>query len=371
MRKLLIPLIVVVATVGVFVGGLSEGLEGGEALWTFAWIMWAPIGGLILWKRPGNGIGATMLFIGLAWGLGFWLMPVMTWDLSPQSLAWAELFNTIFGALPWLGVIWLLLVFPSGRLTGRLERLAGASVVVLGVYASIGFMINPEPMEVTGLPSPLAIEDLDPVTEWLVSDAGFFLVIGLVAAMLVSLIRRWSHSEGLERHQFRWLLFGTGFYGFVLTVGQLLPEGNAFLYLWVLAGWAIPAAVAVAVLRYRLYDIDRLISRTVTYTLVVGLLALTVALVATVTATQFENPLVVAATTLGVAALFNPLRKQVEALVDRRFNRSRYDTQRVMDQFAGSLRDRVDPEGVVAGWVGVVEETMQPRGLGVWVRGRS
>lgn len=118
----------------------------------------------------------------------------------------------------------------------------------------------------------------------------------------------------------------------------------------------------------RLYDLDRVVSRTVTYTSVIGLLALVVALVATVTATQFEDPLVVAATTLTVAALFNPLRKRIQRLVDRRFNRSRYDIQRVMDRFAGSLRDQVDADGVVDGWMGVVSETMQPEAVGVWVR---
>jgi hypothetical protein len=90
--------------------------------------------------------------------------------------------------------------------------------------------------------------------------------------------------------------------------------------------------------------------------------------VAALAGSQFDEPWVVAATTLAVAALFNPLRKRIQGWVDRRFNRSRYDAEHVMDEFASSLRDRVDPEGVVDGWVGVVSETMQPSAQGLWVR---
>jgi hypothetical protein len=126
--------------------------------------------------------------------------------------------------------------------------------------------------------------------------------------------------------------------------------------------------MAVAILRYRLYEIDRIISRTVTYALVVGLLVLAVAGVATLVGSRFDDPIVVAATTLAVAAVFNPLRKRVQGLVDRRFNRSLFDSGRVMDDFAASLRERVDQIEVIDGWTGVVSQTMQPSTLGVWIR---
>lgn len=129
-----------------------------------------------------------------------------------------------------------------------------------------------------------------------------------------------------------------------------------------------PAGIGVAVTRYRLYEIDRLISRTVAYAVVVGFLAAMVAVVAAVVGAQFESPLVVAATTLGVAGAFNPMRRRVQLVVDRRFNRSTYSAQRVMDGFARTLRDEVDSEAIVGGWVGVVSETMQPSSFGVWMR---
>lgn len=132
---------------------------------------------------------------------------------------------------------------------------------------------------------------------------------------------------------------------------------------------AVFASIAVPVLRYRLYDIDRFVSRTVTYSIVVGVLGGSVSLLATVVSVQFfEDPLVVAATTLTVAAVFNPLRRRVQRVVDRRFNRSRYDAERIMDDFAGTLQGEVDPGLVVDGWVIVVKETMEPATVGVWVR---
>jgi len=136
---------------------------------------------------------------------------------------------------------------------------------------------------------------------------------------------------------------------------------------------ALPVSIGVAVLRYHLYEIDRIVSRTVSYAVVVGVLAVVFFGVVTVLTSLLpaESDLAVAGSTLAVAALFNPVRRRVQAWVDRRFNRSRYDAQKVMDAFSGSLRDRVDPDGVVEGWVGAVSETMQPTTVGVWIRAGS
>ncbi len=132
----------------------------------------------------------------------------------------------------------------------------------------------------------------------------------------------------------------------------------------------IPISIAIAITRYRLYEIDRIVSRTISYLVVVGLL--TVVFFGVVTAVgsllQTESDLAIAASTLAVATLFTPVRRRVQDWVDHRFNRSRYDAQKVMDRFAGSLQDRVDSDEVVRGWVGVVAETMQPALVAVWVR---
>ena len=130
------------------------------------------------------------------------------------------------------------------------------------------------------------------------------------------------------------------------------------------------AAIGIAITRHGLYEIDRLVSRTVTYAVVVGLLtAVFFGMITLLTLVlPAESDLATAASTLAVAALFNPVRRRMQAVVDHRFNRSRYDAQRVIDRFAGSLRDQVDSDQVMDGWVGVVTETMQPTSVSVWVR---
>jgi hypothetical protein len=132
----------------------------------------------------------------------------------------------------------------------------------------------------------------------------------------------------------------------------------------------IPVTIGIAITRYRLYEMDRILSRTVTYAVVVALLA-AVYFGAIAVLTVFlpsDSPLVVAASTLAAAALFTPLRRRVQGWVDQRFNRSRYDTEKVMRGFTESLRDEVDGEEMVRGWIGVVSDTMQPVAAGVWVR---
>jgi hypothetical protein len=132
-------------------------------------------------------------------------------------------------------------------------------------------------------------------------------------------------------------------------------------------------AVAIGVLRYRLYEIDRIISRTVGYLLVVALLGAVFFGVVTALSSVLptESQLAVAASTLAVAALFNPVRKRVQEAVDRRFNRSRYDAQRVLEELSASMRGQIDPETVRREWVGAVVGTMQPASVAVWVRERS
>ena len=155
------------------------------------------------------------------------------------------------------------------------------------------------------------------------------------------------------------------------TLADLTPIPLlAWDLLWGMAVLAVPVAIGLSVLRYRLYEIDRIVSRTVTYLLVVGLLGLVFFGVVTLI-TSFlpaESDLAVAASTLAVAALFNPVRRRVQVWIDRRFNRARYDAQKVMDAFAESLRDRVDAAELSDGWRDVVAETMQPSAAAVWIR---
>lgn len=371
MRRILIVTAVVVATTGTIAYLVLAPIPMNERWFALAWMAWAPVGALILWRRPGNEVALALLWIGLSWGIAFWSTILSMTDAPLTVRVWSDLVGVIMGIVPWLGIVWLVLVFPSGRLEGRLERVTATLLVVVGAIAIVSFMVTTESMDgPTGMPSPLASPTLERAVSWLVGDSGFWIVVALVAVAILSMARRWVKSSGVERHQYRWLLLGAIVFAAVLAMGQIAPEGDDGLALWILAGWSIPLVVGVAVTRYRLYDIDRIISRTVTYGLVVGLLVVVVAGLAALAGAQFQESWVVAATTLGVAAVFNPLRRRIQGLVDRRFNRSRYDAERVVEDFAASLRDGIDPDRVVDGWLNVVTETMQPAGIGVWVRGR-
>jgi hypothetical protein len=371
MRRILLITAVVFAIAGMLAGAIWGGL-GPDWGWPVTWVVWAPVGALILWKRPGNGVGLTMLGIGLVWGISFLGLALAHSAPAPLDLrVWFELVSTVLGALPWLGIIWLLLVFPMGRLRGRLERVAGGALILLAATAIFSFAVSPEHMEATGLPSPLTADWLTDMTSWFV-EGGFVLVVVVMLAAVVSLVRRWQRSTGVERHQYRWLVLGAVVFLAILGMAQVVPLDSPAVFLWVIAAVAIPVCVGVAVTRYRLFEIDRLLSRTVTYAVVVGLLLSLFALVVVGMPNWIPgvdgSPLLVAAATLAVAALFNPIRRRVQTAVDRRFNRSRYDAERVMDEFAGRLQEELDAGGIAHGWASVVAETMQPASVGIWVR---
>ena len=371
MRRAAIALLMIWATVGILLGAVSGGLVAGDQMWPLTWLGWAPVGFIILWQRPGNRVGQTMMGVGLAWGVSFGFL-ALSHVLDGQAAVWAELINVLFGVVPWLGVIALLLIFPTGRPETPLEQISLGATGLFGVAVLAGFAVASAPMEETGVSSPLAVPELSGIAAAITGDESFLLVLALVLAAVLGIVLRWRRSNGPERAQYQWLLLGASAFGVVTAIGQVLPEGSSGELVWWLGGVSIPTAIGIAILRYRLYDIDRMVSRTISYAVVLGLLAAVFFGVVTAVGSLFqsESDLAIAASTLAVAALFNPVRKRVQGWVDRRFNRSRYDAQRVMDRFAGSLQDRVDSDEVVQGWVGVVSETMQPASVAVWMRER-
>lgn len=369
-RRLLLTLGLVLSTVGIVVAMSSTALEGGDRLWPLSWVAWAPVGYGILLRRPGNAVGRAMMFIGVTMGVSFATLALAVADLPLDTRMWAEFVNVLFGVAPWLAIVWLVLVFPDSDYPGRAERLTGRALIGYGLLATIIFAVSPIPMYETGVPSPLAVPGAESLARVITETPGFLGVIALMVAALVLLFRRWRRSSGLERAQFRWLFFGVAVYVGVLAVSQFLPEDSRAQYLWLLSGLAIPATIGVAILRYRLFEIDKIISRSLTYAVTAGLLtAVFFSVVAALAGVlPSDDPLVVALATLAAAALFNPLRRRVQRVIDRRFNRSQYDTREIMEGFAGSLRDRLDANSLIEGWVGVVSKTMQPHSIGIWVR---
>jgi hypothetical protein len=294
-------------------------------------------------------------------------------------------FDALGGAfwLSWFATVGLLVLwYPTGSVPGTRwisVQWLGLSLVglVFGLYlfadqlcsdfseaeGCIRYVDNP--VGIPGVPNP--------EYGWIFGPMSVALAL-FVFASLASLIVRFRRAKGVERLQLKWFLLACSTFAAALAgnitfesiTGRSVPVG--FDVLFDVSILAMPVAATIAILRYRLYEIDRLISRTVSYALVVGVLVAVVAVVATLAGSQFQEPGVVAATTLAVAALFNPLRKRFQKIVDRRFNRSRYDAEQVMSDFVESLRTRVDADAIEAGWRGVVTETMQPSTLSVWMR---
>jgi hypothetical protein len=366
----IVPTVVALASIAGIVAGMLRGplVASGDALWPLTWVSWPVAGWVINIRRPGNRIGAVCLTIGAVQGLALAIQS-MVLDVSPPAAAWMELTYTVLGVVPWLAILWLLVTFPTGGYAGRLERFLGRAVIALTVWAMIGFAISTATLTDTGLENPLAQPSLSALAV-IANDSGFFLVIALGLAAIIGLFIRFARSIGVERQQFRWLIFGGSVFVLIAGAGQFLPEGSEAELIWLLGGSAIPISIGVAVARYRLYEIDRIISRTVGYVLVVGLLAAVLlgALSLLTLVLPAESPLAVAGSTLAAAALFNPVRKRVHDSVDRRFNRSRYDAQRVLDHLTASMRDEIDPESVRERWLAAVVGTMQPASVAVWIK---
>lgn len=326
------------------------------------------VGALLLVRKPENRVGMVMALAGMAGTMAGSFVLAEGGDLGLflegiSGAGWILLQYALALLLP----LW----FPTGRPVSR----RWAWVGWIGSLATAVFLALWLVQDIPG--NPLAISGIENPEESALGSVVLFAFVFFVIAAVASLAVRYRRADDEERHQLKWLVWSLSFFALVGllglntldSIGSPLPEALDAI-LWSLLWAAIPVSVGAAILKYRLYEIDRLVSRTVSYSLVVGFLAAVymVGLTGMTLILPEQSQIVVAATTLAVAALFNPVRSRVQGWVDRRFNRSRYDIQRVMDRFAGSLRDQVDSEQVVDGWVGVVAETMQPAAVGVWLR---
>jgi hypothetical protein len=368
--------LLVVAGLGLSVVQLTLGDRPADASFAaFGFLIYVAIGGLIVIRRDSHLTGWLLILIGLAvlWADGLIGLP----GVSPLFAAWVSSWGW---ALVFCLFAVLTLTFPFGHLpagSGLWARAGRAAVWVLPVLLASTALTE----TLGGAES--STQTVNPIgflPEWL----GWVALLGIVAILLggaVSLVIKRRSAVGAERAQLTLVVFAFG----LLTISVVFTFMYIFISIGVGAGdpgdaaWGpvylmmilFPLSFGVAVLRYRLYEIDRIVSRTVSYALVVSLLVgafLGVVALMSSLLPEESSDLGVAGSTLVVAALFNPLRRRVQVGVDRRFNRQRYDAQRVMEGFAVSLRDRVDPEEVMDGWVGVVSSTMQPDAIGMWVR---
>jgi hypothetical protein len=345
------------------------------------------VGALIASRRPENPIGWICLAAGLFW------MSIVVEASIPGSASYPVIIDAL---LQWTWVppvgllgIYMILLFPDGKLPSRrwhpFAWFAGAVMVL----TSVAVTLSPGPLEDhPGVSNPLGLEGHSIVAQVL-ARAPVLLPICILASAL-SLVWRYRHSGGEVRLQIRWVAFAASLVSVAYAVTAVsgiffAPEAStneqapplwlALLQDAVLVSYAgVPIAVGFAVLRYRLYDIDLIINRTLVYGSLTVLLAS--AYVGGVVGLQAifrgltgqESTLAVVASTLAIAALFNPLRRRVQTFVDRRFYRKKYDARKTLETFSGRLRDETDLHTLSSDLVAVVRETMQPAHVSLWVR---
>jgi len=337
---------------------------------------YATVGLVLARRRPANPIGWLYAAAGLLWSLGIpgdaWLGQLVS-DHRPLPLA-AQV-TAVYGEFNWvpatiLGVTLPALLVPDGRLRSRRWRPVAAAAVAAAVLALVGSVLAPARLEDTSIANPFGLAGPAGAVAAALAGAGTLLWMATMVASLACVVLRFRSSVGVERQQLRWVAAGAVAAVAGLLAGTAVPQRtviSSILYAMVLC---IPLAVAVAVLRYRLWDLDRLVSRTVTYAVVTALLVVPYLLIVPAAGrlVQGAGSLAVAAATLAAAAAFAPLRRRVQGLVDRRFNRRRYDAARTVEAFAARLRDQVDLDALSAELLAVVDHTMQPVGASLWLR---
>jgi hypothetical protein len=352
----------------------------------------APLGFVVARRQPGNPLGwmflalIALLLLGgvgqayawLSYQLGHHLpLAVVGVFLAP---AWIWLFVT----LPLV-----ILLFPDGRLPSPRWRpvlwgyLAVTASWPVSIYAVMIRAVAAGNIHLVPGGDLRAVDDPAGSSAWLGSVEALILPV-LAVSWLVFAARQvasWRHADGERRQQLKWLMSGAAVcmaaLAFSAVVGTLdtsaSPALEAVVDVVSVGIAALPVSIGVAILKYRLYDIDRLVSRTLAYAIVTGLLVGVYAgLVLLATQVfKFHSTVAVAAATLAAAALFNPVRRRVQRAVDRRFNRARYDADRMVAGFAARLKDTVDLDSVRDDLAGVVHQALEPAHVSVWLNERG
>jgi hypothetical protein len=347
---------------------------------TLAVVSAATVGALVASRRPAHPVGWLLLGVGLAVATNALVEPYVKYGLliRPGSVPGARYLVPILYSNYPVGLAcagFVLLLTPTGSLPSPRWRWWARAAAAAPVLIVLGFAAQPDPLAPDYLGNPLAVPALAPAL--LVAALAGMAVVGVgLLAGAVSLVLRFRRARGVERQQLRWLALAAA------LASALLPAGLVAVFLGrdavVLASLSLclallPLATGAAILRYRLYDLDRIISRTLAYGLLTVLLGGSYAAVVLGLGQLLgqDSSLVVAAATLAVAAVFQPARRRIQQAVDRRFNRRRLDAARVIQAFSTRLRDQVDLDGLTAELLEVVDQTMQPTRASLWLRRRA
>ena len=337
------------------------------------------VGAVLASRRPRHPVGWLLLALGLSMALGGLTAGYLPYALivRPGALPATDLLARIYSpsaeaALAALGFV--LLLTPTGSAPSARWRRWGIAAAVVMALLLVAAAVAPGSLDartltVEGPVGSRAFGGALRVANQLALLAAILIILGGAA----SLVTRFRHAHGVERQQLRWVTLAAALTGVaMLATGVLVAVGDLAL-----AGWAsvigtvfLPLAAGAAILRYRLYDLDRIISRTLAYGLLTLLLGGGYAAVALVLGQLVgrDSSLAVAGATLAVAAVFQPTRRRVQAAVDRRFNRRRHDAARIIEGFGARLRDQVDLDTLTAEVLAVADQTMQPTRASLWLR---
>ena len=332
------------------------------------------VGALIASRLPGNSYGWLWCMAGLSYALFDICRPLVRALGAPSWVAWTWE-GVAYPAL--LGVLtFVFLLFPTGRLPSDRWRWVARAAVAGGLLLATAALLVPDPNDPTAV-SPWALRGEVSRYVGVVAGGLVYGVFGLVVLAMSSLVFRFRRAGQAERRQLAWFVYAAVLNGVIIVLELdavgLVPAGRVASVVSALGFALLPVAVGVAVFRYHLYEIDRIVSRTVSYGLLtaglVGLYLLVVALLRPLLEpVTGSSTLAVAGSTLAVAAAFNPARKRLQAVVDRRFDRARYDAGRAVDAFAARLRDQVDLDQITTGLCETVDATVAPGRVAVWLR---
>ena len=367
---------------GILVAALPPAESDGWAIpvYTFVVTSWSLVGSIIATRRPGHLVGWVV------WGTGVWF------GVALLGQMWGFLNAQVYGgSLPlpyaaWLGgllfnpalgfaLVSLPLCFPDGHLPSRRWRIVAVLLAVALLSPVVAGIALPETViSDPGVPIPSGIPALADLAATM-AQVGSLLGIVCLPICLAAPFIRYRRGTPIERQQLKWFGATAGLAVLGILGAAVLPDplGVAAFIVTTIALGLVPVSIGIAILRYRLYEIDRIVGRTLAYAIVTALLAVAfigtnLALQAVLADVAGSSTLTTAAATLVVAGLFQPLRRRVQAPIDRRFNRTRVNGERVVASFAGELRDQVDLDRLHAAIVRTVDDAVAPEAASVWLR---
>jgi MFS family permease len=368
--------------IAVVLSGLDHQLAASNVVTGIGFLVFAGVGSVVAYHQPRNPVGWLLIFFTFFFALGIDTQEYAVYaylfghrlPFASAAVVLKQSANFAFFLLP-LAVF----LFPDGRLISpRWWWVLSAYAVVSGFFTASAFA-----------PAVAAVADHDVhidtsadlvstsrLTGWLIHLPGWLAVAGglVIGGVWLSFVLHqflsWRRSGGERRQQLKWLACGAAV-SLGIGVGASSVAPGFLSWIFGIALFALPVSIGVGILKYRLYDIDRIISRTLAYAIITGLLIGVYAGLVLLAndVLDVHSSVAVAASTLAAAALFNPVRRRVQRAVDRRFNRARYDAEQTVAAFAARLKDAVDLDAVGADLAGVVARTLEPACLSIWTSG--